>query len=60
MKIAPLILGGMLGAGMLLMVMGFRLLTNQKLDDRSRRRGFWPLNAGLVLAAASVYLFVTS
>lgn len=60
MNVAPLVLGGLLGAGVLFVVMGLRTLTNQKLDDPARRRGFWPLNVGLLLVAVSVYLFVTS
>ena len=53
------VLGAMLGAGVLLAVMGIRTLSNKRLDDSGRRRGFWPLNAGLILAAVSVYLFST-
>ncbi len=60
MNAGPLILGAMLGAGVLLVVMGLRMLADRKLDDRARRRGFWPLNGGLILTAASVYLFMTS
>ncbi|MEX2455256.1 MAG: hypothetical protein WD470_11160 [Rhodospirillaceae bacterium] len=56
----PAVLGAMLGAGLLLIVMGLRSLANRKLDDRARRRGFWPLNVGLVLAAFSMYLFATA
>mgnify|MGYP005656513127 FL=1 len=56
---APL-MGAGLGAGLLLVVMGFRTLTNRNLDDAGRKRGFWPLNAGLILAAVSMYLFATS
>lgn len=53
----PLALGAMLGAGLLLVVAGLRLLANRRLDERRRRQGFWPLNGGLLLVAASVYLF---
>jgi len=60
MNAQPLILGAVLGAGVLLVVMGFRTLINRNLDDAARKRGFWPLNAGLVLAAVSMYLFATS
>lgn len=55
----PAILGAMLGAGALLVVMGVRTLSNRKLDEPARKRGFWPLNAGLLLVAASMYLFAT-
>ena len=54
---SPLLLGAMLGAGALLAFMGARTLADRSLADDRRRRGFWPLNAGLVLAAASMYLF---
>tara|TARA_R110000868_G_scaffold411266_1_gene702597 strand:- start:7452 stop:7637 length:186 start_codon:yes stop_codon:yes gene_type:complete len=57
--VAPL-MGATLGAGLLLVVMGFRTLTNRNLDDAGRKRGFWPLNAGLILAAVSMYLFATA
>ena len=60
MNAGPLIFGAMLGAGVLLAVMGLRTLADRKLDDRARRRGFWPLNGGLLLTAASVYLFTVS
>ena len=56
----PALLGVLLGAGVLLIVMGFRTLTNQKLEDSARKRGFWPLNAGLILAAVSMYMFATA
>ncbi len=57
MNPGPLVLGAMLGAGVLLAASGLRLLADRKRDDRSRRRGFWPLNGGLALAAVSLYLF---
>lgn len=56
---APL-MGAALGAGLLLVVIGFRTLTNRNLDDAGRKRGFWPLNAGLILAAVSMYVFAVS
>jgi len=56
----PAILGALLGAGVLLTVMGVRTLTNKNLDEAARKRGFWPLNAGLILAAVSMYLFATA
>ncbi len=59
MSLFPTLLGAMLGAGVLLVIMGLRVLSSRKLDDPARRRGFWPLNGGLVLVAASVYLFAT-
>ena len=59
MNLTPVILGAMLGAGVLLIVMGIRTLSNGNLDDPARKRGFWPLNAGLLLVAASMYLFAT-
>ena len=56
----PALLGVLLGAGLLLIVMGFRTLTNQKLEESARKRGFWPLNAGLILAAVSMYMFAAA
>jgi hypothetical protein len=52
-----LLMGAMLGAGLLLIVVGVRVLIDKNLDDAGRKRGFWPLNAGLILAALSIYLF---
>lgn len=60
MDLMPLLLGAALGGGTLLVVIGFRTLTNRKLDDDTRKRGFWPLNAGLILACVSMYLFATA
>ena len=59
MTATPAILGGMLGAGLLLIVMGLRTLTDRRRDDAARKRGFWPLNAGFLLVAVSMYLFAT-
>ena len=50
-------MGAALGGGVLLIVMGFRTLTDKGLEDETRKRGFWPLNAGLILACVSMYLF---
>lgn len=60
MELNSLILGAILGAGVLLIAMGFGNLTNRKFDEEKRKRGFWPLNAGLILAAVSIYLFATA
>ena len=60
MEIVPLLMGAALGGGLLLVVMGFRTLMNKALDDDARKRGFWPLNAGLMLACISMYLFATA
>tara|TARA_E500000331_G_scaffold51762_1_gene45040 strand:- start:1504 stop:1689 length:186 start_codon:yes stop_codon:yes gene_type:complete len=57
MDFGPLSMGAALGGGVLLIVMGFRTLTNKGLEDEARKRGFWPLNAGLILACVSMYLF---
>ncbi|MFT5486568.1 MAG: hypothetical protein ACI9JL_001759 [Paracoccaceae bacterium] len=59
MDFIPLLMGAALGGGLLLVVIGFRTLTNKELDEDHRKRGFWPLNAGLVLACVSMYLFAT-
>ena len=60
MEIGPVFLGVTLGAGILLSVMGIRTLSNHRLDDTARKKGFWPLNTGLILSAVSIYLFVTA
>lgn len=57
MDFLPILMGAALGGGLLLVVIGFRTLTNKELDDVVRKRGFWPLNAGLILACVSMYLF---
>ena len=56
MSWGPYLLGAALGAASLLIFAGLRTLTNRRLDEAARKRGFWPLNGGLVLAAVSVYL----
>lgn len=59
MTAAPAILGALLGAGVLLLFMGVRTLTNKTYDEYQRKKGFWPLNAGLILAALSMYMMAT-
>ena len=56
---SPAVLGALLGAGVLLVFMGFRTLTNKNYDEDRRKKGFWPLNAGLILAALSMYMMAT-
>ena len=56
---SPAVLGALLGAGVLLVFMGFRTLTNKSYDEVRRKKGFWPLNAGLILAALSMYMMAT-
>ena len=58
MSWTPIVLGVALGAGVLLGCIGFRTLTNKDLDEAARKRGFWPLNGGLVLMAVSMYFMV--
>lgn len=58
MQWAPYILGAALGAGSLLILVGLRTLTNKRLDEAARKRGYWPLNGGLLLAAVSMYLML--
>ena len=50
-------LGLALGLGILLAVRGLRRLTDKSLDRDARRKGYWALNAGLVLMAGSVVVF---
>lgn len=54
----PLLLGAALGGGALLSYRGFRRLTNKDLDEAERKRGFWPMNGGLLLMAVSMILMV--
>lgn len=54
----PIVLGLALGAGAWLFFSGFRTLLNKALDEAGRKRGFWPLNGGLVLMAVSMYFMV--
>ena len=58
MSWTPVVLGVVLGAGVLLAFTGLRALMNKQLDDTVRKRGFWPLNGGLILMAVSVYYMV--
>ncbi len=58
MMVIPTVLGLALGSGVLLIFYGVRRLMNKELDEAARRKGFWPLNAGLILAAVSMYLMV--
>lgn len=56
MSWTPYLLGAVLGAGSLLVFVGLRTLMDRRLDEAARKRGFWPLNGGLLLAAVSLYL----
>ena len=56
MDAAPALLGALLGAGILLAFMGVRTLTNNTYEDDRRKKGYWPLNVGLFLAAFSMYM----
>lgn len=58
MSWTPIVLGIALGGGALLSFAGLRTLMNKQLDEAARKRGFWPLNGGLVLMAVSVYFMV--
>ncbi len=59
MEVEPALLGAILGAGVLLTFMGVRTLTNKNYDEERRKRGFWPLNAGFILAVISIYMMGT-
>jgi hypothetical protein len=58
MSWTPIVLGLALGAGVWLGVAGLKTLMNKSLDDAARKRGFWPLNGGLILIAVSMYFMV--
>lgn len=51
----PTVLGMVLGAGVMLCFIGLRRMTNQQLEDAERKKGYWPLNGGLILIALSIY-----
>ncbi len=53
-----IVLGAVLGAGALLGFSGVRTLMNKQLDELARKRGYWPLNGGLILIAVSVYFML--
>lgn len=57
MNLLPIALGAGLGLGIMLCWQGFRTMTNRDLEDAERRKGMWRLNAGLVLAAVSMFAF---
>ena len=58
MSWTPIVLGVALGAGVLVGFAGLRTLMNKQLEEAARKRGFWPINGGLVLIAVSVYFMV--
>ena len=51
----PMVLGMVLGAGVLLCFIGLRRMANKQLEDDKRKKGYWPLNGGLILIALSIY-----
>ena len=53
----PPLLGGLLGAGVLAALRGFRIIGDRKRAAPERRKGYWWLNGGLALIALSVVLF---
>lgn len=60
MNLESTMLGGLFGAGVLLIYLGARRMMDKTLDETAREKGFWPLNGGLVLAALSMYLISQS
>jgi hypothetical protein len=52
------VLGAILGLGCVFVFRGVGTLRNKELDATARRKGFWPLNAGLTLIAVSAVLIV--
>ena len=50
--------GVMLGLGCVFVFRGIGTLRNKELDATARRKGYWPLNAGLTLIAISAFLIV--
>ncbi len=56
----PVVLGLVLGAGVVLVWQGLRILSDTARAEEGRRRGFWRLNTGLMLIAVSVIAFLRS
>ena len=52
--------GVALGLGVVLIFKGIRRLCDKSLDEANRRRGFWPLNGGLLLVAISIIVLIRS
>jgi hypothetical protein len=52
------VLGAILGVGCVFVYRGIGVLRNKELEATARRKGFWPLNAGLALIAVSAVLIV--
>ncbi len=52
------VLGAILGIGCICIYRGIVKLRNKELDNSARRRGFWPLNVGLILIAISMILLM--
>lgn len=57
MNIFVIGLGLALGLGGVLVMRGLRRLSDKALDPDVRRKGYWALNAGLVLVAGSIAVF---
>ncbi len=53
----PVVLGGLLGYGFMLVFKGLRVVLGKKETKEARRKGFRKLNGGLALIAASVIVF---
>ena len=53
-----LALGAALGVGAVLLWIGARRLADNERRDTDRRRGFWTMNAGLLLMAVSMIAFM--
>jgi hypothetical protein len=60
MNLDSTILGGLFGAGVLLIYLGARRMMDKTLEESARKKGFWPLNGGLILAVLSMYLISQS
>ncbi|MBM3486115.1 MAG: hypothetical protein FJX67_05715 [Alphaproteobacteria bacterium] len=52
-------LGLLLGIGVLLAVQGFAAVSDKARSEPERKKGMLKLNAGIVCAAVSMYLFST-
>ena len=52
------VLGSLLGIGCVFIYRGIGKVRNKELSNAARRKGFWPLNAGLALIAVSMVLII--
>ncbi len=55
-EMRSILAGALFGLAIVLIYVGVRRLIDKARDSEDRRRGYWPLNAGLIALALSYYL----